>query len=115
MFTTVRSESPQQSFALGRVPDFASAHQQEITMSLADAFARTSFARMVNSPGGRLARILVGGALIGWGYFHRDSSAGITLMVVGVVPLAAGAFNWCLISALLGGPLSGSEVVKPKA
>jgi len=31
-------------------------------------------------------------------------------MVAGLVPLAAGAFDWCLISALLGGPISGARI-----
>jgi hypothetical protein len=33
-------------------------------------------------------------------------------MVVGLIPLAAGVFNLCLISALLGGPLSGGRTPK---
>ena len=34
------------------------------------------------------------------------------MMVVGLVPLAAGAFDLCFISALLGGPLSGARIAK---
>jgi hypothetical protein len=33
-------------------------------------------------------------------------------MVVGLVPFAAGLFNLCLISALLGGPISGARIAK---
>lgn len=76
-------------------------------MSLAQMFAHTGFARFVNSPAGRWTRIIVGIALIAWGYTQRGGTEGIVLLVVGLIPLLAGAFDWCLISALLGGPISG--------
>jgi len=81
-------------------------------MSLAESFARTGFARFVNSPAGRIARVIAGLGLIGWGYTQRAGSAGIVFMVVGLIPLAAGAFDLCLISALLGGPISGARVAR---
>ena len=83
-------------------------------MSLAESFAQTGLAHFVNSPAGRIARILVGLGLIGWGYFQSAGSAGIILIVVGLVPLAAGGFNLCLISALLGGPISGARLGRKK-
>jgi hypothetical protein len=81
-------------------------------MSLAESFGESAFARLVNSPAGRIARIVIGLGLIAWGYTHRAESSGIILMVVGLVPLAAGAFNLCLISALLGGPLSAARIAR---
>ena len=78
-------------------------------MTVAESFARSGFARFMNSPVGRVARLIVGAGLIGWGFSQRGTGTGIVLMAVGLVPLAAGAFNWCLISALLGGPLSGAR------
>jgi hypothetical protein len=81
-------------------------------MSIAESFGRSGFARFINSGTGRLARIIVGLALIGWGYTQRGSATGIVLMVVGLIPLAAGVFNLCLISALLGGPLSSGRMPK---
>jgi hypothetical protein len=83
-------------------------------MSLAESFGQSGFARFVNSPAGRVARILVGLILIGWGYFQSVGSARIILIVVGLVPLAAGVFHLCLISALLGGPISGARIAKSK-
>jgi hypothetical protein len=77
-------------------------------VSLAESFAQSSFARFINSPPGRVARVLAGIALIAWGYTDRS----IGLAVVGLIPLAAGALDLCLISALLGGPLRGSDVAK---
>jgi hypothetical protein len=81
-------------------------------MTIAESFGQSAFARFVNTTAGRLARVVVGLALIGWGYTMRGDTSGIVLMVVGLVPLAAGVFNLCLISGLLGGPLSGARVGK---
>jgi hypothetical protein len=83
-------------------------------MSLADSFAHTGFARFINSPAGRITRIVVGLGLTAWGYAQRAGTGGIVLIVVGLIPLAAGLFNLCLISALLGGPIRGSEVARSK-
>lgn len=80
--------------------------QKENSMS----FARSGFAQFIASGWGRLLRIVVGLALIAWGYTMRDSSGGVALMVLGLVPLLAGAFDLCLISPLLGGPLSGRRI-----
>ncbi len=79
-------------------------------MSLAESFGRSGFARFVNSPAGRIVRVIVGIALVGWGYTQRGSGPGMVLIVVGLIPLAAGTLDWCLISALLGGPISGARV-----
>jgi len=78
-------------------------------MSLAESFGQSGFARFISSTPGRLLRVVAGIAIIGWGYTERGSNTGIILMVAGLVPLLAGIFNLCLISALLGGPLSGAR------
>jgi hypothetical protein len=80
-------------------------------MSMAESFGKSAFARFINSPAGRAFRIIVGLVLIAWGYVHGGST-GVILMVVGLVPLAAGLFDLCVISALLGGPLKGARVGK---
>jgi hypothetical protein len=82
-------------------------------MSLAESFGRSGFARFINSPAGRIVRLVAGIGLIGWGYTHRGSSTNLILMVVGLIPLATGAFDLCLISALLGGPIRGAQVRSP--
>jgi hypothetical protein len=82
----------------------------EISMSIAESFGRSSFAQFINSRLGRQVRLVVGVALIAWGFNSRGTAAGVILIVVGLVPLAAGAFDLCLISALLGGPISGSRI-----
>jgi Inner membrane protein YgaP-like, transmembrane domain len=83
-------------------------------MSIAESFAQTGFAKFINSPTGRIARIVVGLALIAWGYTQRGAMAGVVLLIVGLIPLAAGLFNLCLVSALLGGPISGARLRKDK-
>jgi len=87
---------------------------KEVAMRLAESFCQSGFAQFVNSPAGRIARIIAGLALIGWGYAQGAGAAGIILIVVGLVPLAAGVFHLCLISALLGGPISGARIAKSK-
>ena len=78
-------------------------------MSLAESFGRSGFAQFMSSTAGRLLRVVAGIAIIGWGYTARGTTTGLVLMVVGLVPLLAGIFNWCFISVLLGGPLSGAR------
>lgn len=79
-------------------------------MSIAESFGRSGFAKFINSPTGRIARLVVGLALIVWGYTQLNSGTGIVLIIIGLVPLTAGAFDLCLVSALLGGPISGKKV-----
>ena len=74
------------------------------------AFAESGFAQFIASGFGRALRIVAGLALIGWGFTHRDQIAGMVLMGVGLLPLATGAFDWCLLSPLFGGPLSGRAI-----
>lgn len=74
------------------------------------AFAQSGFARFIASGVGRLLRVIVGLAVIGCGYTMRDTGLGVGLMIVGLIPLAAGVFDLCLISPLLGGPLSGRRI-----
>lgn len=85
---------------------------KEIEMSVAESFGRSGFATYVNTPAGRIVRIIAGLALIGWGYVQLPEATGIVLIIVGLVPLAAGIFNLCLISALLGGTISGARIAR---
>jgi len=81
-------------------------------MSLAESFAHTGFARFINSPAGRVARVAAGLAFLAWGYTQRGDTTGVVLMAIGLIPLLAGGLDLCLISALLGGPLSGAALRK---
>jgi hypothetical protein len=83
---------------------------KEVTMSLAQSFAHSSFAHFINTVAGRIVRLVAGIALIMWGYFLLDETLGIVLIIVGLIPFVAGALDLCVISALLGGPLAGKKV-----
>jgi len=69
-----------------------------------------AFARFMSSAVGRLLRIVAGIALIVVGLVVVEDTAGIVIAVVGLVPLAAGLFDFCLIGPLLGAPLSGRAI-----
>ena len=68
-----------------------------------------TFARFMASPLGRGIRIVAGLALIWWGV-TLQSAGGWTLAVVGLVPLAAGLFDWCVFAPLFGAPFRGRDV-----
>ena len=73
-------------------------------------FAHSGFVRFMASGMGRVARIIAGFVLIGLGLGVLGGTTGIVVSIVGVVPIVAGALDVCLISALFGGPLSGSAI-----
>lgn len=66
-----------------------------------------SFARFMSSIPGRALRVVAGVALIVWGL-----AAGIpALVVVGVLPVATGLLNVCVIAPLLKAPFSGKSLL----
>ena len=79
-------------------------------MSSAEAFNRTWFSRFINSTAGRVFRLVAGTVFLVVGYVYRDHPLGVISMVLSVLPLSAGAFDLCFISAVLGGPLSGAKI-----
>jgi hypothetical protein len=79
-------------------------------MSLHKAFNQSGFSKFINSPAGRIFRFVVGIGFLVVGYLYRDHTLGVLSMVWSVVPLSAGAFDLCFISAVLGGPLSGAKI-----
>jgi len=69
------------------------------------------FGKFMSSTSGRLLRIVVGAALVLAGWFWIGGIWGIVVAVVGLVPLLAGLFDVCLISALfMGTPLKGKDL-----
>ena len=75
-----------------------------------EAFNRSGFSRFLNSPAGRIFRFAAGGGFLVVGYVYRGQALGVASMAWSVLPLSAGAFDICYISALLGGPLSGKKI-----
>ena len=78
--------------------------------SFEEVFNRSGFSRLINSPAGRIFRLVAGTGFLVAGYVYREDALGVLSMIWGVLPLSAGAFDICYISALLGGPLSGAKI-----
>jgi hypothetical protein len=75
-----------------------------------DAFNRSGLSRFLNSPAGRIFRMVAGAGFLMAGYVYRFHALGMLSLAWGVVPLSAGVFDICYVSALLGGPLSGAKI-----
>ncbi len=69
-----------------------------------------SFAKFMSSWIGRIVRIAAGIALILVGLLAVHGTLGIILAVVGLVPLVAGLFDFCVFAPLFGGPFLGKDV-----
>jgi len=61
------------------------------------------------SPAGRITRVVAGIVLVALGIFMH-SVAGIIVAVVGLVPLLAGLFDFCVFAPLFGAPMSGPKI-----
>jgi hypothetical protein len=62
------------------------------------------------SPLGRVVRIVAGLAIILVGLFVVDGPLGWVLGIVGLVPLLAGLFDFCVFAPLFGLPFVGSRL-----
>ena len=79
-------------------------------MDLATRFNGTSFSEWINSDNGRTFRVVAGSMFLIVGVTFRDEWWGLASLAWGVLPLTAGSFDVCYISAVTGGPLKGSEI-----
>jgi hypothetical protein len=68
------------------------------------------FARFMSSLSGRLLRIVAGIVLIIVGLAVVHGTGGIILAIVGLVPLVAGVFNFCVFAPLFGGPFLPKDI-----
>lgn len=68
------------------------------------------FITFMASTTGRVVRILAGMALIACGLLGLGGTTGISVAVVGAVPLLAGLFDFCVFAPLFGYPLSGLKI-----
>lgn len=68
------------------------------------------FVKFMSSGAGRVLRIVAGLALIALGLLVMDGTAGIVVAVIGILPLAAGIFDFCVFAPLFGSPFSGKEI-----
>jgi Protein of unknown function (DUF2892) len=74
-----------------------------------------AFAEWMATPLGRGLRVVFGGLLIYVGLNAIHGIAGTVVAVLGIVPIATGLLNICLLGPLLGAPLRGSPRPAPKA
>jgi len=65
--------------------------------------------RFILSPAGRVARVVIGLALIGVGALQRRPVSRWGFVGVGLVPLIAGGGDLCVVGPLVGQPLSGAS------
>ena len=72
------------------------------------------FIKFMASTAGRVTRIAAGIALILWGLMGIGGTTGIVVTVVGLVPLLAGLFDFCVFAPLFGAPLSGPGIRSAK-
>ncbi len=63
---------------------------------------------------GRVTRVVAGIALVLWGLLGIGGTAGIVVVVIGLVPLLAGLFDFCVFAPLFGAPFSGPKIRSAK-
>lgn len=68
------------------------------------------FVSFMASTTGRIVRIVVGIILVVWGWFGLGGTTGIIVAVIGLVPLLAGVFDFCVFAPLFGNPMSGPKI-----
>jgi uncharacterized membrane protein HdeD (DUF308 family) len=68
------------------------------------------FVSFMASGAGRILRIVAGIALIAVGLLAMEAPGGYIVAVIGVLPLVAGLFDFCIFAPLFGNPLSGSKI-----
>jgi len=79
-------------------------------MSIHESFNKSGFSKFLNSLAGRIFRLVAGAGFLVVGYIYRDHVFGVICIAWSILPLSAGAFDICYISAALGGPLLGAKI-----
>jgi len=72
------------------------------------------FVSFMASSTGRIVRVVAGIALVVWGWFGIGGATGMIVGIVGLVPLVAGVFDFCVFAPLFGAPLSGPKIRSAK-
>lgn len=70
-----------------------------------------AFVEFMRSTAGRTARAVAGLVIIGAG-IAIGGTVGVIVAILGVVPLAAGVFNFCLAGPIFGVDLMGHKLAK---
>ncbi|MBE2266893.1 MAG: DUF2892 domain-containing protein [Anaerolinea sp.] len=66
--------------------------------------------KFLASSTGRGVRAVAGIVLIALGLLVVQGTGGIIIAVVGLLPLLAGLFDFCVFAPLFGAPFSGKEI-----
>ena len=68
------------------------------------------FVKFMASPAGRIIRIVAGIVLVALGLLVIHGVGGIIVAIIGLVPLVAGLFDFCVFAPLFGAPMSGPQI-----
>ncbi len=68
-----------------------------------------AFAKWMAGGWGRIARIVAGLILMAFG-LYLQTTWGFLVAIIGLLPLTAGVFNFCLFAPLFGGPFNGRSL-----
>ena len=68
------------------------------------------FVSFMASTAGRVTRIVAGIVLVAWGWLGLGGTTGMIVAIVGLVPLIAGLFDFCVFAPLFGAPMSGPQI-----
>lgn len=66
--------------------------------------------KFLASTTGRIVRVAAGIALVWWGFLGLGGTTGLVIGIIGLVPLLAGLFDFCVFAPLFGAPLSGPKI-----
>ncbi|HUD08182.1 MAG TPA: YgaP-like transmembrane domain [Candidatus Saccharimonadales bacterium] len=69
-----------------------------------------NFSKFMASGAGRLLRVVVGVVLICMGFFVMKNEVGYVVGAIGVVPLLAGIFDFCIFALLFDMPFMGKAI-----
>jgi len=68
------------------------------------------FVAFMASKNGRILRIVLGAVMVLLGLFVLESTTGTIVLIIGLVPLLAGIFDYCVFAPLFGAPISGKKI-----
>jgi hypothetical protein len=69
-----------------------------------------AFSKFMASMTGRIIRIVAGIILVALGLLVVKDTGGIIIAVIGLVPLLAGVFDFCVFAPLFGQPFMGKAI-----
>jgi hypothetical protein len=68
------------------------------------------FVKFMASAAGRITRVVAGIILVVLGLLVIHGVGGYIVAIIGLVPLVAGLFDFCVFAPLFGAPMSGPKI-----